>query len=116
MISQSAWPGDEYTYNYGAGNAGGGNSGLVALPRLAIANYNAKWTDVYAGDTMLFGNLTLQAGLRYDQQKGTTGGGAAAANSVVPDLLPAITVPQAPTLTCIAFCRPSLFSESMVVQ
>ena len=31
--------------------------------------YAEKYTDFYAGDTILMGNLTVQAGLRYDMQK-----------------------------------------------
>jgi hypothetical protein len=32
-------------------------------------SYSGKYNDFYVGDTILMGNLTLQAGLRYDQQK-----------------------------------------------
>ncbi len=32
-------------------------------------NYEYQYNDAYVGDTMLWGNLTLQAGLRFDHQK-----------------------------------------------
>ena len=63
----------------------------VKLFRPTDFTYNVKSNDIYAGDTMLFGNLTLQAGLRYDIQKGNDTPGTGAANSVAPNLLPAIT-------------------------
>ena len=102
VTSQTAWPGDQYTYNYGPGNAPGstdaGNSGLVAIMRIPVFTYQAKSTDLYVGDTMLFGNLTLQAGVRYDQQKGANSSGTGVANSFAPDILPAVTFPASPSL------------------
>jgi len=95
VTSVTAWPGGQYVYNYGSGTSGkdGADSGLVAFPRFPLFTYSAKSTDLYAGDTMMFGNLTLQAGLRYDSQKGSNSSGTAAANSVAPEILPAISFP-----------------------
>ncbi len=90
VTSHSAWPGGEYTYNYGSAN-GGKDTGLVALMRFPDHTYTAKTTDMYVGDTLLLGNLTLQGALRYDQQKGSNSAGTAPANSVVPNILPAET-------------------------
>jgi len=89
VASTSAWPGGEYVYNYGGG-VGNGDTGTVALMRLPQFQLAAKSTDLYVGDTMLVGNLTVQAGLRYDNQRGTDGAGIGAANPVVPDILPAV--------------------------
>lgn len=93
VTSTTGWPGGEYVYNYGSDSgAGDGNdTGLVAFPRFPLFTYTAKSTDMYVGDTMMFGNLTVQAGLRYDIQKGSNSSGTAAADPVVPEILPAIT-------------------------
>ncbi|HEY2830443.1 MAG TPA: carboxypeptidase regulatory-like domain-containing protein [Thermoanaerobaculia bacterium] len=90
VTSNTAWPGDEFVYNYGSGAAlgDGTDTGLVQFMRFPILTYSAKSTDAYIGDTVMVGNLTVQGALRYDQQKGVDGSGLAAANSVIPDLLP----------------------------
>ena len=89
VTSHTVWPGGEYTYNYGSGAGDGHDTGLVALPRFPIFTYTDKSQDAYIGDTVMLGNLTVQAGLRYDQQKGSSSAGTTTANSVVPDLMPA---------------------------
>lgn len=98
VTSSTAWPGDQYTYNYGGGVGDGNDTGFVALMRIPTFTYSAKSTDAYIGDTVMMGNLTVQAGLRYDLQKGSNSSGTGAANSVVPDLLPAYTFPATGTL------------------
>ncbi|HEX7679789.1 MAG TPA: hypothetical protein VF713_16785, partial [Thermoanaerobaculia bacterium] len=86
------WPGGEFVYNYGAGTQNGGTaSGLVILPRFPNLTFSSKSTDMYIGDTLMLGNLTLQGALRYDQQKGVDSAGSAVANPVVPEILPAET-------------------------
>ena len=82
--TQSGWPGGQY-YVYGGG-------GGLALFRPANSNTTGQYTDLYAGDTMLLGNLTLQAGLRYDQQKGHSGALSTTANPDFPDLMPAASL------------------------
>lgn len=96
--SLSAWPGDQVSFFEGTdldGNdAEAGDKGAVAgveLLRRADFNYGVKSTDAYVGDTMLFGNLTFQAGLRLDRQKGVLGAGTITANPLVPEVLPSIT-------------------------
>ena len=42
-------------------------------PRRPFA-YAEKYNDFYVGDTILLGNLTLQGGLRWDQQQSTNTG------------------------------------------
>jgi outer membrane receptor protein involved in Fe transport len=49
-----------------------------------------KSTDLYVGDTILLGNLTLQAGLRWDNQKAFIEAGRVPVNNLLPDVLPAI--------------------------
>lgn len=70
---------------------GPGAAGGVEMFRDIDFTYGVKSTDAYVGDTMLMGNLTLQAGLRYDLQKATVNSGSVGANPVIPDVLPAIT-------------------------
>ena len=48
------------------------NCGIVTLIRDPTASYEEKYRDFYVGDTMLFGNLTVQAGLRWDNQTTNT--------------------------------------------
>ncbi|MEA2240282.1 MAG: hypothetical protein QOC81_5006 [Thermoanaerobaculia bacterium] len=78
VTSRTAWPGDELVIG-----------GTVEVFRFPDPTFSSKSQDAYVGDTMLLGNLTVQAGLRYDQQKGANAAGVARANSVVPELLPA---------------------------
>jgi len=85
--SLSAWPGDQYTVMYDDKN------GAVQLTADPITNfhYRAKYQDAYVGDTILLGNLTVQAALRYDQQTGRVDGGSLGANPTAPDVIPAVS-------------------------
>ncbi len=83
--SISVWPGDQYTVDFGDGTGG------AYLLRKVDFTYSVKSLDAYVGDTIMFGNLTLQPGLRFDQQKGAVNGGTVPANAVAPDILPSIT-------------------------
>ncbi len=65
--------------------------GLTYFYGISPYNYEYKYNDVYVGDTMLMGNLTIQAGLRYDNQKGEAGDQASPLNPIVPTYLPALT-------------------------
>ena len=90
----TAWPGGQYTYNFGApGAVGKGDTGAVQLVRQPGTRNSGTMNDIYVGDTILTGNLTVQAGLRYDLQKAANQPGGADANPTTPDLLPAITFP-----------------------
>jgi len=68
-----------------------GSTGGVEMLRPTNLTYDVKSNDLYAGDTMMFGNLTVQAGLRYDSQKGSLRDGATTANPIISDILPAIS-------------------------
>ena len=83
--SISIWPGDQLTYMFGDGTGG------AKLFRPTDFTYGVKSNDAYAGDTILLGNLTVQAALRYDQQKGSVAGGSIAGNSVLGADFPAIS-------------------------
>ncbi|HEX3579836.1 MAG TPA: carboxypeptidase regulatory-like domain-containing protein [Thermoanaerobaculia bacterium] len=59
------------------------NCQIAAVTRDANKNYGEKYRDLYAGDTILMGNLTLQAGLRMDKQESLNTPSSAAANPIL---------------------------------
>lgn len=67
--------------------------GLAIITRAQIARFKVEAYDLYAGDTILWNNLTLQVGVRFDMQSAANGPSAVPANSVFPDLLPGIEFP-----------------------
>ena len=90
--SLTAWPGNQVSFFEGVGldgnDADAGDLGAIAgveLLRQDDFTYHVKQNDFYVGDTMLFGNLTVQAGLRYDLQKANFQSGGIPANPVIPD-------------------------------
>ncbi|HYI12564.1 MAG TPA: carboxypeptidase regulatory-like domain-containing protein [Thermoanaerobaculia bacterium] len=86
VSSLTAFPGGQFVnYNAAAG------AYFVGLYRNTDFTYAVNTTDFYVGDTMLFGNLTVTAGLRWDNQAGSIEGGTVPANPVIPGVLPAIT-------------------------
>ncbi|MFN7942538.1 MAG: TonB-dependent receptor [Thermoanaerobaculia bacterium] len=82
--SLSRWPGFArdgvfqgqalYAYVYGDG----------------VLNYDVKYRNLYAQDTLTAGNLTLNLGLRYDVQGGDQLAGVSQANPIVPQYMPEI--------------------------
>ncbi|MBW3670851.1 MAG: carboxypeptidase regulatory-like domain-containing protein [Acidobacteria bacterium] len=62
-------------------------------------NYEFDYTDFYVGDTILWDDLTLQVGVRYDDQGVSWGdvtgrpSGMPNEHQVIPELLPALTIP-----------------------
>jgi hypothetical protein len=98
VLSQTAWPGGYWIDNYAIagipkGPTGRGDTGIVHFFRLPVSSYGEKTTNFYGGDTILLGNLTVQAGLRYDIQKGFVGAGVAPANPVIPTIQPELDFP-----------------------
>ena len=93
--SLSAWPGDQLVFLNVCSQADvddgfcPGTSTFQAN-KFSDFTYNVTSTDLYVGDTMLFGNLTLQAGLRWDSQVAQIEGGVVPANALMPDILPQI--------------------------
>jgi hypothetical protein len=90
VTSHTAWPSDQIAIITGPG-VGNGDNAEAEFTRFPDLTFTSKSQDAYIGDTMLFGNLTVQAALRYDQQKGTSSAGTARANVIVPAILPAET-------------------------
>ena len=116
VASLSAWPGvaQGFMRFRSAGFCAG--VGLPAgcfqalLTRDKNVAYDQNFRDFYAGDTILLGNLTLQAGLRYDIQRTQNTASGAAANPILGTPL---------TLPCsggaVGFCDPTtgLFTTSI---
>ncbi|HVT43465.1 MAG TPA: hypothetical protein VMT00_03665, partial [Thermoanaerobaculia bacterium] len=55
--------------------------------------YEYQYTDLYVGDVILLGDLTLHVGARYDIQESTFGEVSGPAHPLLPELLPALTIP-----------------------
>ncbi len=87
VSSVTSWPGNQTFGNFYDGSA------LAALTRDARPRFGSKYKDLYAGDTILLGNLTINAGARYDWQSARNFASSVPANPVVPDILPAVSFP-----------------------
>ena len=85
-----AYPGDQWTDNYTTFGPGGRDTGVAHFRRQSQSTYGEKTNDLYIGDTVLFGNLTVNAALRYDKQSAFVGSGVALANPTIPLILPEI--------------------------
>jgi hypothetical protein len=64
---------------------------VIELTRDAFPSISQEYTSAYVQDTMTFGNLTANVGLRYDIQGGENLGRTVAANPRFPSILPAVT-------------------------
>jgi len=91
----TAWPGSQWVDDYtGVQPVGNGDTGIVGFMRgNGAAVFGIKTNDAYIGDTMMLGNLTVNAALRYDKQKGFVNAGVSPANPNVPTVLPTINAP-----------------------
>src|SRR5438874_87293 len=90
VTSFSAYAGNAFGLMFDTQLVPGGSGGAYLL-RPTNFTYDVKSQDAYLGDTMMIGNLTIQGGARYDNQKGSVRSGSTTANPIVPDLLPAIS-------------------------
>lgn len=99
--SISIWPSNQYIIDY-SGFAPAGTEpcpefgcpgfGLTYFAATDVLNYEYEYNDFYVGDTMLWGNLTMQAGLRFDTQKAAAGDQFGPLNPIVPDWLPQMQI------------------------
>ncbi|MFL6196195.1 MAG: carboxypeptidase regulatory-like domain-containing protein [Thermoanaerobaculia bacterium] len=87
--SLSSWNG--VGINYSAASFGA-NQNVLGLARDSLYTVTNKYTNAYLQDTLTVGNLTANIGVRYDLQEGENKGTTVAANPLVPNLLPAVTV------------------------
>ena len=79
------WPGG------GLELALGNGVDLLALVREARPKIETNYGSAYLQDTLAAGNLTANLGLRYDRQGGKNLASTAAANPVLPELLPSVS-------------------------
>lgn len=84
--SISIWPQGQYIIDFGDG------IGLTYFQASDFVNYEYSYNDIYVGDTMLWGNLTLQAGLRFDNQKAEAGDQFGPENPLVREFLPQLSI------------------------
>jgi hypothetical protein len=90
--SVSSWPGNG---NYG--DLADFSQPVAVMTRQAVVNSTMKYWSGYLSDTLTFGNLTINAGVRYDAQQGNNRAATTPGNPVIPDLLPTVTTPDAGT-------------------
>ncbi|HEX7137908.1 MAG TPA: TonB-dependent receptor, partial [Vicinamibacterales bacterium] len=97
VSTATAWPGSQWVDDYTGVEALGPNgtdTGVVHFMRSnGAAVFGIKTNDAYVGDTMMLGNLTVMAAIRYDQQKGFVDAAVSPANPNVPTVLPTINAP-----------------------
>jgi Carboxypeptidase regulatory-like domain/TonB-dependent Receptor Plug Domain len=86
----TVYPNDQLILDYT--NLGYPQLGLTYFYAIGPYDYEYKYNDIYVGDTMLWGNLTVQAGLRFDNQKGIAGDQTGPAHPLIPEYLPAVSV------------------------
>ncbi|MEA2490395.1 MAG: hypothetical protein QOH21_2187 [Acidobacteriota bacterium] len=93
----SVWPQNQLIYDFGDGPDG---LRLTYFFSAAPYKYEYEYQDVYVGDTLLAGNLTVQGGLRFDRQHASASDQVSPANAVVAEYLPQVTYPgnEIPTL------------------
>jgi hypothetical protein len=109
VSSHSSWPGANNgfvrhrasSYCAARGEANLSDCSQFALTRDRNAAYDEKYNDLYVGDTILLGNLTLQAGLRFDSQVSKNTASSSPANAVIGS---PITVACTPQLAATGLC------------
>ncbi|PYQ46887.1 MAG: hypothetical protein DMF59_20370, partial [Acidobacteria bacterium] len=90
-VSHSAWPGPYHGYVRYRSSSYCSSRGVPTTPQCTQfhflrddnVNYAQKYNDFYVGDTILMGNLTIQAGLRWDDQKTKNTASSSPANPVI---------------------------------
>jgi hypothetical protein len=93
VVSTTTWPGNG---NYGILGAFGVGKDAAELTRAASLKGTLQYWNAYLGDTISVGNLTVNAGLRYDVQSGYNQAGSSGANPIIPEVLPAIAGSDSP--------------------
>jgi hypothetical protein len=86
--SLTRWPGSGIDLNYYQYYGYAYN--VVQLVRDGYPAYEVEYTNGYIQDTISSGRMTLNVGVRYDKQGGTTLSRNIQANPAAPDLLPAV--------------------------
>ncbi|HUP21339.1 MAG TPA: TonB-dependent receptor, partial [Thermoanaerobaculia bacterium] len=87
--SDFTWPGRNiFTFNSGA-------TSFVVAKRGISTPVVVEYFSLWAQDTISFGKFTINLGLRFDDQSGVNEAFTVAANSMVPNVLPALEYPGA---------------------
>ena len=76
----SLWPSNQYIIDLTGTEGAPDGFGLTYFFAIGSYKYEYEYNDLYVGDTMLWGNLTLQAGARFDRQKAMAGDQSSPAN------------------------------------
>ncbi len=104
ISSVSGWPGptsangDFTITSDGTGIDPIAGENIARMWRTASYSNNLEYYNGFLGDTITAGNLTINAGVRYDQQKGNTGAATVLANPIIPDIMPGFSVAAGPTV------------------
>lgn len=85
VTSASITPGDQTYLDYSYGDLP-----ALVVTRAAQPDYGSNYKNLFVGDTMQIGNLTLNAGFRYDIQRAKNNANSIGANPAYPDLLPSV--------------------------
>ncbi len=86
------WPNNQFVLDLSGLPGAPSGLGITYFFAIGPYDYEYEYNDLYVGDTMLWGNLTLQAGLRYDKQNAFANDQAGPANTTVPEFLPPLTI------------------------
>jgi hypothetical protein len=89
--SASSWPGGQIFGSAYSSICDGTYSCYAAITRGVRAIYKIEYYTTTIGDTLTADRLTVNAGVRWDVQKGTNLRSTAPANPVFPELLPEVT-------------------------
>lgn len=89
VSSLTRWPGFGVEFNFY--QSYGYPYNAIELTRDAFPAIKTEYTSAYIQDTMTFGNLTANVGLRYDVQGGENLPKTVLANPIYPEVLPAVS-------------------------
>jgi hypothetical protein len=102
--SASVYPGDAFGYwdfsfadSAECTGTATKDCGVAVLLRQPTAAYSGEYNEFYVGDTIMFGNMTIQAGLRYDDQASKIEAMAVDGNPVIGT---ALNLPCIASLNC----------------
>ena len=76
----------------GSGNVGLLDDGEANLTRTATFGADLESYNAYFGDTLTVGNLTINAGARYDLQRGNPAKATVFENPLIPEIMPGFSV------------------------
>jgi hypothetical protein len=68
------------------------NVAIATLARNATFSNDLEFYNGFIGDTITAGNLTVNAGVRYDYQRANTGSATVLPNPIIPEIMPGFSV------------------------